>query len=90
MGKDIERKCAKSKVPCEKCTAKDECPEVSLVNAEVCRGYIDIIAPLLRHERRMLRVKANNLKQMDGEFWAIGEVITRACILLDALEMKKE
>ncbi len=33
----------------------------------------------------LLREKARLLKQEDGESWAIGELVERACIMLDTL-----
>ena len=60
------------------------------MNQEVCRGYKEVVAPLLTHERRILREKATQLKQTDGEGWAIGEMVERACILLDALDTHKK
>lgn len=36
--------------------------------------------------RARLREIAIELKQMDGEHWAVGEMLERACICLDALQ----
>jgi len=56
---------------------------------EVCKGYKAVLVPLLKQDRSLLRKKANQLKQTDGEGWAIGEAIERACILLDVLEVEE-
>jgi len=57
------------------------------MNKEVCKGYKEVLDPLLSQNRSSLRKKATQLKQMDGEGWAIGETVERACILLDALDI---
>lgn len=49
-------------------------------------AYIDCLSPLTSHDRKILREKADQLSQTDGEGWAIGEMIMRACIMFDALE----
>jgi len=59
------------------------------MNKEVCKGYKEVLDPLLSQNRSSLRRKATQLKQTDGEGWAIGEMVTRACILLDALDISK-
>ena len=60
------------------------------MNDEICKGYKEVLDPILHHERARLREKATQLKQSDGEGWAIGEMLERGCILLDALEMDKD
>jgi len=60
------------------------------MNEEVCKGYKEVLDPLLKHDRANLREKVKHLKQTDGEGWAIGEVIERACILFDALDLSKK
>jgi len=44
-----------------------------------------IIEPIKDHDRPLLRKIAEDLKQKDGESWAVGEMLERACILLDAI-----
>ncbi len=45
-----------------------------------------VFAPIREQERASLRERAWQLKQTDGEGWAIGEMVERACIVLDAIE----
>jgi hypothetical protein len=49
-----------------------------------------VIDPIREHDRRFLRKWVERLKTSDGEGWAVGEMLERACILLDALEVKCE
>ena len=51
-------------------------------------GLWQVVEPVRSHDRPTLRRKAEELKQSDGEGWAIGEMLERACMLLDAMEMK--
>lgn len=50
---------------------------------DVGTQLLDVIR---KHNRPTLRQIATDLKQVDGEHWAVGEMLERACILLDALE----
>lgn len=54
------------------------------MTTEEAKALFQVIEPLLRHQRVILREKAQQLKQTDGEGWAVGEMLERACILLDA------
>lgn len=47
----------------------------------------DIVNTIARHDRPRLRAKALWLKQQDGEAWAIGEMVEKTCIMLDALNV---
>lgn len=58
--------------------------------AERMRALEEVLDPIRHHHRPTLREKVTHLKQTDGEGWAVGEMLERACILLDALEMKPE
>lgn len=49
-------------------------------------SLISVVAPIMDRERAPLRQRAEQLKQTNAEGWAIGEMLERACILLDALE----
>ena len=51
---------------------------------EALRSIID---PIRDHDRSLLRKVATNLKQTDGESWAVGEMLERACLYLDALDV---
>lgn len=51
------------------------------------KGLRAIIEPIVQHDRPLLRKKAAQLKQSDGEGWAIGEMLERALNYLLALEM---
>ncbi len=52
---------------------------------EAMEGIINCIAG---HDRVMLREEAERLKQKGGEAWAIGEMVVRTCLMLDALNVK--
>ena len=56
-------------------------------NQVMLSRYQQVFDPIKDHQRTTLREKAEQLKQSDGEDWAIGEMLERACILLDALEI---
>ncbi len=45
-----------------------------------------VFASIRDADRTSLRERAAQLKQTDGEGWAIGEMVERACIVLDAVE----
>ena len=47
-----------------------------------------LLDPIRNHPRPILREKAEQLKRSDGESWAIGELLERACIMLDALPLE--
>lgn len=47
---------------------------------------ITVLEPIADHDREMLALVANRLKGSGGEDWAIGEMVERACALLDAIE----
>ena len=53
-------------------------------------GYMGVLDALDGHSRPFLRAEASLLRQRGGEAWAIGEMVERACILLDALEITRE
>lgn len=46
-----------------------------------------VIDPIRNHDRPMLWLVATDLKQSSGEGWAVGEMLERACILLDMLDV---
>ena len=48
---------------------------------------LSILDPIESHERARLREIATGLKQMDSKHWAVGEMLERGCIFLDAYEM---
>lgn len=51
--------------------------------------FSDILAPIKDIKPRyLLRTKARHLKEMDGESWAVGEMLERACIYLDCLDFE--
>lgn len=52
---------------------------------EAMEGIVNCIAG---HDRPILRKRAEWLKQQGGEDWAIGEMVERTCIMLDALNIK--
>lgn len=56
--------------------------------SERVRALEDLVEPIAKCSRLALRDKAEQLKQTYGEGWAIGEMVVRACIMLDALEMQ--
>lgn len=56
-------------------------------NAEMLRSLKAVLDPIREQDRPMLREKARQLKQTDGEGWAVGELLERACIHLDACEV---
>ena len=58
-----------------------------LKKSRLLAAYEDVVEPLKNHTGHILREKARRLKQADGESWAIGEVIERACILRDAIKV---
>lgn len=49
---------------------------------EAMEGIVNVIAG---HNRPELREVALNLKRSGGEAWAIGEMVERTCLMLDAL-----
>jgi len=49
-----------------------------------------LLDPIRGQDRPRLREIATDLKQTDGEHWAVGEMLERACILLDALEAQAD
>lgn len=53
----------------------------------VVRAMEDIVNVIARHDRPRLREEATWLKQKGGEAWAIGEMVERTCIFLDALNV---
>jgi|GEM_PF-6637446 len=54
---------------------------------ENLRALSEILDPIREHVRLNLRQIAQRLKQNDGESWAVGEMLERACIYLDAVSM---
>lgn len=56
-------------------------------DVEMLRALGAILDPIRQHDRPMLRQKARQLKQSDGEGWAVGELLERACIHLDACQL---
>lgn len=58
-----------------------------LISLERHRALWQVLQPLMQQNRPVLRERATRLKQGDGESWAIGESIERACILFDAIEL---
>ena len=44
--------------------------------------YESVLEPLELQDAEQLRIKVEQLKQRDGESWAIGEVIERALTLM--------
>ena len=49
-------------------------------------AFLELLEKIRYHDRPRLREIACNLKQTDGEGWAVGELLESACIYLDALE----
>ncbi len=60
---------------------------MSMYSQQVTEALLRILDPLKSHKRAELRDIAIELKQMDGEHWAVGEMLERGCIFLDAYEM---
>ena len=56
---------------------------------EVKKSLYGVLQMIRHHNRPRLRKIAQELKQADGERWAVGEMLERACIVLDAIEMLK-
>lgn len=54
---------------------------------EQCRALQAVLDPIRQHDRPMLRKVATHLKQRGGEDWAVGELLERACIHLDACQL---
>jgi len=54
---------------------------------EMLRALWAVLDPIREHDRKMLRVEAVHLKQKGGEAWAVGEMLERACIHLDACQL---
>lgn len=48
--------------------------------------YEEVLESLKMQDKNMLRKVVDKLKQTDGESWAIGEMVERACALLQDLE----
>ena len=46
-----------------------------------------VIKPVLEHDHKRLRVKAKELKQADGESWAIGEMVQRVVNMMEFAEL---
>lgn len=57
---------------------------------QVYKALDAVLDPIRNHNRPMLRKVVEQLKQASGEEWAVGEMLERACILLDMLEMPAE
>lgn len=55
-------------------------------DVEMLRSLGAILDPIRQHDRPMLRMEAVHLKQKGGEAWAVGEMLERACIHLDACQ----
>ena len=55
-------------------------------NAQMLSGLQAMLDPVRGHDRKLLWEKVGHLKQSDGEGWAVGEMLERACILFDAGE----
>lgn len=53
----------------------------------ITEGLFAVLEPIKAQRRATLRKIAIELKQMDGEHWAVGEMLERGCIFLDAYEM---
>ena len=48
-------------------------------------GIVNVIAG---HNRPELRRVVENLKRSGGEAWAIGEMVERTCLMLDAFDVR--
>lgn len=48
---------------------------------EAMEGIVNTIAG---HDKKVLREEAQRLKGRGGECWAIGEMVEKTCLLLDA------
>ena len=46
-----------------------------------------IIEPILEHDHKRLREIAKELKQAEGESWAIGEMVHRVVNIMDFAEL---
>ena len=46
--------------------------------------------PIRGHDAGFLRRKAQHLKQTDGEGWAAGEMLTRACDYLGKIDLAED
>jgi len=62
----------------------------SMEQTELVRALSGVIDPIRTRERARLRDIATELKQTDGEHWAAGETLERACIFLDACLMAEK
>ena len=58
-----------------------------LTVSPVVKALEGVVEPIVHHSRPHLREAAERLKQSGGEEWAIGEMVERACIMLDALQI---
>lgn len=54
----------------------------------ITEGLFAVLEPIKAQRRATLREIATELKQTDGEYWAVGEMLERGCIFLDAYEMR--
>jgi hypothetical protein len=61
-----------------------------MIQEQELKGLRAIVEVIRNHDRPTLRQKAEQLKQTDGEGWAIGEMLERACIFLDVVEMDND
>jgi len=50
----------------------------------VAASMEDIVNTIAVHDKKFLREEACRLKQRGGECWAIGEMVEKTCLLLDA------
>ena len=58
-----------------------EATDRKLPTVEAMEGIVNTIAG---HDKKVLREEACRLKQRGGEAWAIGEMVEKTCLLLDA------
>jgi len=54
---------------------------------QMVERLLEILNPINTHDRKRLREIVTELKQTDGEHWAVGEMLERACIFLDVYQM---